>query len=373
LTSKSTRVCSIPLATTATTTTKPQVDDNNNHQHNLYTAESQDHDDDELDAAIHDDDDDDRFIADIVPCETYLAIQSLQQSIETCLSIPIFVATNQSTRLVRTDDPKTIQQPVQQFQPSATSTTTPATTIRAVLECQLMEWFQSPRQSSGRGWSTRMVQEQLQQLRHKNMIRSMRINGSNPNVVYVTTNDYIRYIRTTVGNEYHPNTTTTGSNEQNLIMLEWWIRYLSQHTGYMLHVVDIEHAWNMEPPRRSTATVQYPTHTPIRTTAADLMKWLQHHQFLLSASVDHTTFQLWLPGWSTVVLPALMKQTKDALLYIQRSFYKERSVQSIIQRISNSTSIIPIEHVLISYMVANGHVRRIQRPTGMFLKLNLAP
>jgi Serine-threonine protein kinase 19 len=304
----------------------------------LHTYSSEtvvvDHDDhnDEFDR------ENDDIIASTLPSEAMLAFQSLQQSTDTCLSIPV----------------------------SGT-----ASVIHGVLDCQLHEWFTL----TNRFWSTRMVEEQLQLLRQANTLRSLAIPNTN-RLVWITTSDYIRAVSESIATKSSTRNNTSNENSEkgsddeevdgnddsdaSLEMVQWWIRYISQRPSDRFRTRDLEEAWQRE---------QKSTNRPRTKAPRDIVPWLQRHQFILAASKDHTTFQLWLPGWGSSVLLTLLQTEKDVLSFLRRSRAKERSLSSLLERMPQHSSAIPIEAVVIPYLVAQGYVQRIARPSGLFLKL----
>jgi hypothetical protein len=156
----------------------------------LHTSSSktvvEDNDDDEFDL------ENDALFASTLPSEAMLAFQSLQQSTDTSLSIPV----------------------------SGTESA-----IRGVLDVQLHEWFTL----SNSAWSTRMVEEQLQRLRQSNTLRTLALPATD-RVVYITTSDYIYGLREIVTN--HSVIMNTEEEKVNNVssveMAEWWITYLSR-------------------------------------------------------------------------------------------------------------------------------------------------
>ena len=396
-----------------------------------YNGDSDDDDHcNERDNAEFDDDTIDHYIANTVESlETYIAIQSLQQSIETCITVP------------------------------STDTTTVAATgttfhhIRGVLECQIFEYFtpvpSSSSSSSSFATSTsnhnnafvsnrvtmddhhnsnqkcsvskQKILKQLRHLQQQNVITCIPIvQDQTSHNFYLFTKDYVEYVeqqqQRMLGKETSKST-SADARSQSEIILKWWIRQLrSKHTirtqgqAPYLTVHDFEQAWYHDPPRHSSDSVppqeQQRQVKSLSTTlpllsASVIIQHLQDAQLILSASYDHCTYQLWLPKvWGTMVLPKFSQLCKDVILYIKRSSYRERSMVSILERFHNHRAATPqqrplttiptakrirgttyaakvanvdtdvyisIPHVIIPYLISQRRVQRIVRPSGMFL------
>lgn len=107
------------------------------------------------------------------------------------------------------------------------------------------------------------------------------------------------------------------------------------------------------------------------TTAKHLPPLDQVIQTLLQSqvllAVSHTTrtclYQLWLPSFGSVV-QAFDAACHKILMALKRSRYKERSVSALQQPYS------PIATTLVlDWLVSQGQVQRIERPSGCFVKL----
>lgn len=256
-------------------------------------------------------DEDDDLIANMA-CDTALAIQSLCHSTETCLEIPLLSRAHGADNI---------------------------TMIRGVLECQLHEWF------SKSGRSSHTVCRELDDLFRSNQLRklSSAFRHADPLTVHVSTADYVRGVRIAVAQE---DTAAT----------DWFIRYLKVWTGSRIARAAIEEAWQADPVSNS-----------LIRSASDLIRWLQECQILLSASSDHDTYQLWLPGWGVAVLPAFSKAVEIALTFLKQSSCKERACDAVVRRLRHNP--IPVTGLLIPWLVAQGRVQRIARPSGPFLKV----
>ncbi len=389
-----------------------------------------DDDDDDRNAhgnAEFDDDTIDHYIANTVESlEAYIAIQSLQQSIETSITVPLALGSTGTTTV------------------AATGTTTTFHHIRGVLECQIFECFTSVPSSSSFATSSssskrnntlfsnhvtvnhhhtnqkcsvskQKLLKQLQHLQQQNVITCIPIvQDETSHNFYLFTKDYIQYIvqQQRMFDKETTNTTSADTTSQSETILQWWIRQLrSKHTirtqgrAPYLTVHDFEQALSHDPPRHSSDSVQsQQRHAESATTtttfpllsASMIIQHLQDAQLILSASYDHCTYQLFLPkAWGTMVLPKFSQLCKDVILYIKRSSYHERSMASILERFHNhqqqrpltvpsakrirgttftakvvnaDTDIyISIPHVIIPYLVSQRRVQRIERPSGMFV------
>lgn len=250
-----------------------------------------------------DDDDNDAVLFANLACDTLLAIQSLQRSNETSLEIPL----------------------------------AGGSTIRGVLECQIYERF---------GDSSQQINQEFDELLKTNTLRqlcsSFQHSADRVVTVFILAEDYVRALRA-----------IANGDEYGKVVVDWFVEQLNQWTKSRLAVVDFEDAWK--------------NNADCVGTASKAMRWLQDHQILLAASLDHESYQLWLPEWGSAVLPAFFKATTSSLAFLKSSSYKERSVLSVVRRLSSSP--IPVTNVLIPWLVAQGHVQRVERPSGDFVKL----
>jgi hypothetical protein len=255
-------------------------------------------------------DEDDDLVANMA-CNTALAIQSLQHLTETCIDIPLLSCATSAGNMM----------------------------IRGVLECQLHEWFLK------NGGSSQNVSRELNELLRSNQLRqlSSASRHADPLTLYVSTTDYVRGVQAAI-------------TQEETVAVDWFVRHLNIWTSSRIDRAVIEEAWNADPPVSNSVR-----------SALDLIRWLQECQILLSASSDHDSYQLWLPGWGSAVLPAFFKAVKDALVFLKQSSYKERACDSVVRRLSHSP--IPVTDVLIPWLVGQGHVQRIERSSGPFCKL----
>jgi Serine-threonine protein kinase 19 len=310
------------------------------------------------------DDTDDALLFANMPCDTLLAMQSLQQSMETRIEIPLLRTTTTGGSSCINDSYSS------SYASMNTAPNTIVMMIRGVLECQLHERFTAAKTTAtgGGGGSSQNVSRELDDLLRRNQLRQLSSSASSQHVgvvepvtVYVSTTDYIRGLvvaaaADTAGNEDSSMTTTSTTT-----LVDWFVRHLNVWTGSRITQSDIEEAWKEDPPpNASTFSLR---------SVADLVRWLQERQILLAASADHDAYQLWLPGWGSAVLPAFSKARTDALAFLKQSSYKERSLPSVVRRLRHSP--IPVTDVLIPWLVAQGCVQRIERPSGPFLKFAL--
>lgn len=294
-----------------------------------------------------DDDDDDLLLIANMACDTALAMQSLQQSIETCVQIPLLLGSSGSSSVSRDSAPDD-------------------TMIRGVLECQLYEWFSTTQVAAN------SVSRELDRLLQTNQVRQLASSASSlphaasaPFIVYLSTADYVRgvYAAAAVG-----SVSSNVADEERTAAVDWFVRHLKVWTASRIALADVKKAWKADPPVATpAASTAASAKGSLLSSEQNLVRWLQDCQILLAASADHDAYQLWLPGWGGAVLPAFFKAVQDALVYLKQSSYKERSMESIQRRLSRSP--IPAKGLLIPWLVAQGHVLRIVRPSGPFLKL----
>jgi len=163
-------------------------------------------------------------------------------------------------------------------------------------------------------------------------------------------------------NDASGNNNNNNNNKNNMILLEWFLQNLHRWTATRISHAALQQTWKQHPP------TQQGTCTDHRHYSCDAtIRWLQDRQLLLAATMDHTQYQLWLPQWGRHVLPALLQAKTDALAFLQQSKYNnERSVVSVVQRLRRHP--VPAHTLLIPWMVEQGWVQRVQRPSGPALK-----
>jgi len=129
--------------------------------------------------------------------------------------------------------------------------------------------------------------------------------------------------------------------------VDWFLRHLPDWSGRWITRQTIEQVHQNDPLLR-----------PIEQTLKVLK---DHGLIMLRVNVDG--FQLWLPDWGKVLLH-WNKAESSLLAHIKRSYHKERSLQSCEQKYS------PIPTALvISWLVFDGQIASLERPSGTFLKL----
>jgi hypothetical protein len=293
--------------------------------------------DDDNDALELDGDDDALF--ENLACDTYLVFQSLLLNPHTRIDIPIPAAATTSSVSGNNKD-----------------------SIPGILECQLHERFQT---------GASFVSRELEELLRNNTLRcfvstvpvvswNLDARGGATLTVLIRTEDYVRAVRAYNNNNNTITSSDTPSNhqDQQTRIIDWFLHHLKDWTRKQSGIAmrDIERAWE-------TTSLSLPSSWNIQRA----IRLLQDSQFLMTASSDHESFRLWLPSWGSLVLPAFIKAQTTSIAYLRQSQYKERSLPSLIRRLS--THPIPVEHVLISWLAAQGYVERIERPAGPCIRL----
>jgi hypothetical protein len=302
-----------------------------------------------------DDDGDDDFDDDVLrgmDCDTMLVVQDLLRSNETCLELPYWGPTAMTT----------------------TATTTAAATemvLQGVLECQIHERLTG---------SSVIVSQELSELLRRNQLRKLSspcatmelqattIVGSRGNsavepsvCIYVGTDEYKRAVRTVLGSAAPSSKSKEDNTDAGAHIVDWFLEQMDQWTTSRISKAELVVAWAKRH-RRDDASGQ-----PAQLSGDDVIQWLQDHQILLVACMDHSAYQLWFPTWGSVVLPALYKAKTDALAFVRQSKYKERSVVAVVQRLKRSP--VAANGVLLPWLVSHGYVQRIHRPAGSSIRL----
>lgn len=93
------------------------------------------------------------------------------------------------------------------------------------------------------------------------------------------------------------------------------------------------------------------------------LKSLVQHEVILPISSEDDCYQLWLPKWP-LVIKAFREASQKVMSCLKRSYQKERSLSALRQPYSPiSTSLV------VDWLVFNGHVAKVERPSGTFVKL----
>ena len=170
-------------------------------------------------------------------------------------------------------------------------------------------------------------------------MRDCGTNQTNRLEVYLRTQDYVRG----VWDAYN-----YCKQEIDGKVVEWFVQRLPDWTGRRITVEELSESWKREP----LPNLKF----------EQLLQELQACQLLL-ASHSSSHFQLWLPAWGTV-LNAWEQARKKLLLQLKSSSYKERSASSLVQKHSPIPS-----RLLMKWMVAQGQIESVEKPSGMFLRL----
>ena len=276
-----------------------------------------------------------------MPCDTLLAIRSLQSNSQTpsCLEIPL---------------------------PDGTA-------IRGVLECQLHEFFMNNKRGAA-GGSSHVVSRELDQLMGSNTLRRLCSSSSatihrvddNPVALYVLTRDYERAVRASVAAA--PAADGEEKSDGACCIVDWFLHNLKHWTGARIAQSSLQEAWRRRQRQQQNCdgSGRLPSNRAMSSDA--VVRWLQDRQLLHAvASADHSQYQLWLPAWGRHVLPALSRAGADAMSFLRQSQRGERSVVSLVQRLRRHP--VPAGPVVIPWLVERGLVRRVERPAGNFLRL----
>lgn len=213
--------------------------------------------------------------------------------------------------------------------------------IFGVMECQIQEFFRSKKTGSSRSLShdldTLVNSSKIVLLTAPNDYTS----ATSINL-YVKTSDYFIAARDAL----------TANPE----LSEWFCKNVVTNGQSKLSRREIVGKWDQSCKLSNHATLP---------TADSVIRTLQDRQVLLAVTQD--LFQLTLPSWGSLVLPAFQKASKDAQIFIKQSRYGERSVSSLKKRLSRSP--IPVTGLLLPWMVSQGLIHRHEKPSGEFVSL----
>jgi hypothetical protein len=234
--------------------------------------------------------------------------------------------------------------------------------IYGVLECQIQEFYRS--KNAG---SSQSLCRELEVLVESGAVIVLAspadAAAATSIVVYVKTNDYLAAVHDALTVVVLATTTTTEDDRQQqqhqgLLLSEWFAATIVAAKGrWKFTYQELCTSWNDYARRKRQVGLP---------SAADTIKTLQDKQVLLSVSAQ-SLFQLSLPTWGELVLPAFRKASKDTLTFIKQSRYKERSVASLEKRLSRSP--IAVARLLIPWMTSQGLIQRHEKPSGMFVSL----
>jgi hypothetical protein len=289
--------------------------------------------------------------------DTALALQSLVQSSHTCLEIPLAVVNHGGA--------------------TTGVSLSSGGMIRGVLECQLQNLFQSPGTSTiSTTGSTVPVSRELDDLVHARHVTvleaSVRLNDAQtvPLVVYIDTRDYIRGVQaakkdgdTVTSATATGNSTTTASLDTAL--WDWFVSDIVRGTGHgrVIRHEDLVQSWT------SATTAAGQTH--LQSSA--LESWLRQCQtecnVLRVADSTHTAYQWWLPAWGAMVVPAFARAAQRVVrLLKQTTPQRQLSLRNVTTKLQ-PRSPISIANLVLPWLVSQGIVQCISRPSGMFVQL----
>jgi hypothetical protein len=302
--------------------------------------------------------------------DTALALQSLVQSPDTCLEIPLAVVNGETV-----------------------SSSLSNTMIRGVLECQLHNFFQSPDTTSTSSTATGAttttafvpVSRELDDLVHARHVTvleaSIRLNDAQtvPLVVYIATPDYLRGVQAARDDATATNTTAADTNgtataktptittSLDSALWDWFLSQIVRGTGHgrVIRHEDLVQSWTTA----SSAAAQTKSSS---SSLAALESWLRQCQtewnVLRVADSTHSAYQWWLPAWGAVVVPAVAHAAQRVVRRIQQSPQKQLSLRNLTTKLQ-PRSPISIANLVLPWLVAQGVVQCISRPSGTFVQL----
>lgn len=272
-----------------------------------------------------------------IECDTLLAFRSLQRgcpgSVQSYLEVPIPYCGNKH--------------------------------IRGILECQLHQFFREQRG----GGSSITVSQEIQQLCQSNTLRVLsngRIDHTTSICVYLWRHDYERAAMATIQQTHNNQNRMDTKYDDKICIVEWFLQQLCTWTDSFIDEHIIRCAWDNRCSSSCNSNKNHKHRTSL-CSASDVLRLLQECQLLHAATIDHNKYQLWLPTWGGDVLPTLLKAKTTILTFLLQSKPKlERSLTSIVQRLRHC--IVPVHTILVPWMVEQGWVQLVERPSGLFVK-----
>lgn len=203
------------------------------------------------------------------------------------------------------------------------------------------------------------VSLELQQLLQSRELCRLRLSSSKSTHVLLLRSDYCRAVES-ISRSFESRSSDQGCElDIQRHILDWFLT--SNSIMDTVNESDLESRWQSQQRRTSSSKVS-------SLPFAKVLSILQQEQVLrvCDTSTNHrSAFQLWLPHWG-VVVHAWQRGSTQLLAQLERSHYKERSVSALVQ--SNRRCPIPVQ-ALLEALVSQGEVVRVQRPSGMFVKL----
>jgi hypothetical protein len=229
------------------------------------------------------------------------------------------------------------------------------TCIYGVLECQIQEFYRSSKTNG----SSRPLCRELELLVESGKLMVLSspddVQSATSLVVYVKTLDYLAGVHDALSSSSSPSIKT---DIQDAVVDWFGGEIVSANRGRSKFTYpELLASWNEY--ARKKRQVGLPS-------AEFTIRTLQDRQLLLSVNAQ-ILFQLSLPSWGSLVLPAFRKATKDSLTFIKQSRYNERSIVSLEKRLVRSP--IPVARLLIPWLISQGLIRRYEKPSGMFVSL----
>lgn len=252
-----------------------------------------------------------------LPSDTLLVIQTLQSNPQTCLSIPLLNGR----------------------------------TVRAVLECQIHR---------------RLALDQTASLEvHDAMGKELvRLNAASPPSqqqdslqVLVTVAEFEQGVWDALERRKQTRIDDNEKEHSFGVAAQWLILRLQNLSKSRIAQSDLRDIYDQDPPVLAPVGAKQ-RQLPL-TQLLDNLQQLQ----LILPSHHYNSYQLWLPEWGTV-LKAWEESRKKLLAKIKRSYHKERSMAAL----QAPHSPIPTP-VLVEWLLSQGLVEEIQRPSGNFLRI----
>ena len=255
-----------------------------------------------------------------LPSDTMLVIQTLQRNPQTCLSIPLLNGR----------------------------------TVRAVLECQVQR-----RLALGQAVSLELHEAMGSDLVKLQATSSPGQQQDGLQALLMMA-DYEQAVLDALERNKKQQQRQEDEESPYSIATQWLIQHLQGFSKSRISQSDFQKVYDEDPPFMAPLdTKQQPQRQLQLTELLDILQQLQ----VILPSHHYNSYQLWLPEWGTV-LKAWQDAITKLLAQIKRSYYKERSVSSL----QAPYSAIPTP-VLVEWLLAQGIVEEIQRPSGKFLKI----
>lgn len=259
------------------------------------------------------------------------------------------------------------------------------TTIRGVLECTLREQLYNKSNINDS-----FITKELNYLINKNVVRTLSLSKTNDNLnVIVLTDDYVNAVRDAVISggvisvtsapvtdtiKYSDGQKMLQQQQQDSLLenevLHWFVNdLLGQYTRRRITQQELHASWLNRQHQPSNDSGSSGTITFDSVLKLLLQQW----NVIMNASVEHNTYQLWLPSFG-MVIKAWDKARTKLLTELKRSYSKNKNHRChelshmSLQNVLQYNNPIPLP-VLLTALASEGTCKCVMRPSGLFIQL----